>query len=519
MRDKISQAMDLFAHERYFRLRLFFQGILVGIGTGLVISLFRFSLELADGLRPRLYDFLRQASPLWLGMYLVLLLAAAALIAWIVQREPGCTGSGLPQLKGILLGRLHMPWASVLGWKLVSCIVALGAGMSLGRAAPSCAMGGCVGQGVGRILGSSRAEERFLLAAGAAAGLGSTFNAPLAGVLFCLEEMTKSFSPFLLLAALAAAVSASAVTEGFFGSAAIFHIGGIPILPLELYGLLLLQGLFVGALGAFFTRQLIFSLDWYDRWLPGRYVRYALPFCLTGVVGFWLPEIQGGGNQLVDLLAGAHYGLAFLFLLFAAKLFFTMVCFGPGIPGGIFLPMLALGALGGAFFSEGAAALGWLDTMYVPTLVAFGMAAYFAAVVKAPVTGSVLVLEMTGSFGHMLPLICVSMAAYIAADLLHGKPVYEALLNRSLERQERVRTAVRRHRVMLELLVGEGSSLSGVQLRQSALPPHALLVNVMRGGVQQPPEPEMLLLAGDLLYILTDDADINALEDMARETQ
>ena len=517
MRSRIAWAMDLFSDGRYFRLRLFFEGIVAGLGTGLVISLFRFLLELTDGLRPRIYAFLQTAEPWYLLLFFVGLMLLGLLTAGIVEREPGCTGSGLPQLKGILLGQLHMHWASVLLYKLAGCVLALGAGMSLGRAAPSCAMGGCIGQGTARLFGASRAEERFLLAAGAAAGLGATFNAPLAGVLFCLEEMTKSFSPLLLLTAIAAAVSGTAVTELFFGGLPIFHIGGIPVLPIRLYAMLLLLGLFAGLLGAFFTRSLLYSLDAYDRWLPGRCWRMVLPFCLAGAAGFVLPEIQGGGNELVDLLAGAHYGLLFLLLLFAAKLLFTMVCFGSGVPGGIFLPMLALGALAGAFFSEAAGVLGLMDAQYAPTLVAFGMAAYFAAVVKAPVTGSVLVLEMTGSFAHMLPLICVSMAAYIVSDMLDGQPVYEALLNRSLLRAQRVRKAVRRRRVMLELRVGTGSALDGQAMQSLQLPGHGTLLNVTRSGLQLTPDAVQVLQPGDFLYVLADDTETGSLQQLAAE--
>ena len=138
----------------------------------------------------------------------------------------------------------------------------------------------------------------------------------------------------------------------------------------------------------------------------------------------------------VDALAVESYSLAFLCLLFAGKFLFTMLCFGSGVPGGIFLPMLVLGALGGAIFGHLLAAAGLFPAMYLPDMIVFGMAAYFAVVVKSPVTGSVLIMEMTGSFQHMLALLIVSLSAYAVSDLTGGRPVYGELLGRLLRRNK-----------------------------------------------------------------------------------
>ena len=331
-----------------------------------------------------------------------------------------------------------MGWASVMVAKIAGGVLAIGAGMSLGREGPSVQIGACAGQGIGRLSQSSDRglEARTLLVAGAGAGLAAAFNAPFAGVIFGLEELQRTFSAAGLLVSITAAVTAAAVTELFFGSSPVFSLGYLLPMPLDMLGWLAVLGLFVGALGRMFNPSLLWAQDFYERLgLKGMY-KPLLPLLLAACLGFVLPEILGGGSHLVDALAVESYSLAFLCLLFAGKFLFTMLCFGSGVPGGIFLPMLVLGALGGAIFGNLLAGAGLFPAMYLPDMIVFGMAAYFAVVAKSPVTGSVLIMEMTGSFQHMLALLIVSLSAYAVSDLTGGRPVYVQLLGRMLRKNK-----------------------------------------------------------------------------------
>lgn len=440
LRVKVLALLDWLAEPQRLKLRLFLEGNLIGVLTGAVVAAFRYLLVLSEHVLPRLYAQLAQAPWELTALWLAALACLGYVLYRIVRAEPMASGSGIPQIEGILAGKMQMNWARVLVLKFAGAVLGIGAGLSLGREGPSVQLGACLGQGVGRLARRAPGEDRYLLTAGAGAGLAAAFNAPLAGVIFCLEELTKDFSPLVLMGAVAASVTATTVTQEFFGLAPVFHMGEVPALATgHAFPLLVLLGAFVGILSLAFNRTLTASLDTFARLRLPEAAKPMVPLFASCALGFALPQVLGGGSPLVDSLVTEDYGLSFLIVLFLGKFFFTMLCFGSGVPGGIFLPMLVLGALGGAMFAKAAVLTGMLAPALAVDCMVFGMAAYFACVVKSPITGTVLIMEMTGSFAHMLPLILVSMTAYLVSEVTGGAPVYEMLLARSLRLRERAR--------------------------------------------------------------------------------
>ena len=436
MNKKTDNLLELLVDKKRFSLRLLLEGLALGLGAGISISVFRYLLAGSEILRPVIYHNLREALAdgqwQWLALYILSFIIIAYLLKLIVAREPMCTGSGIPQIKGILQGDMSMRWFSVLWSKIIGGVLAIGAGMSLGREGPSVQIGACVGQGLSQTSRRTRFESRILMTAGAGAGLAAAFNAPLAGVIFGLEEMQKTISPALLLTGITASITAATVTEVVFGISPVFAMGYLLPLPLNLFDVLVVAGMVIGLLGRLFNIALAYSLNTYSRLGLSGMKKPLVPLALAGILGFVLPEILGGGNLLVDSLVVTDYTIGFLCLLFVGKFLFTMICFGSGVPGGIFLPMLVLGAAGGAVLAKLLVLAGLLPAMYYADIIVFGMAAYFSSVVKSPVTGSILILEMTGSFQHMLALLVVSLTAYVISDLTGGRPVYDELLDRAL---------------------------------------------------------------------------------------
>ncbi len=498
-------ALEGMLHKRRFRVRLFFEGILIGLIAGIIIVLFRYMLQLATVWLERLYAYLG-THEYWMTMLWIVALAVVALLLdKIVRIEPMISGSGIPQVKGAVHRQINMKWPSVLWWKFIGGILAIGSGLSLGREGPSIQLGAAVGQGINRLLGGFKIEERILLTSGASAGLAAAFNAPLAGAIFALEELHKNFSPPVLLSAMAASLTADYVSRHFFGIRPIFDFHTLPVLPMNYFAVLLLLGAVTGMLGLLFNWSLVKSLQLYEKQkiMPSR-LRMLIPLLLTIPVGFWVPQVLGGGQGLIDGLQNNQYLLPMLIMLVIVKFGITLASYGSGAPGGIFMPMLVIGALIGGVFGQLVIQFWQVDTMFGNNFVVFAMAAFFTAVVKAPITGSILITEMTGSFEHLPALITVSMTAYIVADLLNSKPIYDTLLHRFMTK--RSNTTVNSDQggsTVLEAVVSLGSQLDGKMIKDISWPRNCLLINIKRGEEQIIPSGDTRIIAGDYLHIMT----------------
>ena len=489
-------------HWRNFRLKVFWEGILIGLLAGVVVVLFRYLLEQGELLRTLLYQFFQDGHFFLGGIWFFVLLVIACILGWIVQREPMAAGSGIPQVKGILVGLMKMNWLQVLIHKLIGGVLAIGAGLSLGREGPSIQLGAAVGQGISRMLGRTKMEERYLLTSGASAGLAAAFNAPLAGVMFSFEELHKNFSSTVLMTTVAAAVTADVVTQHFFGYSPVFSFAGLPVFPTGFYGWVVLLGIIMGLFGVLFNYCLLKSMDLYEKTGLSLKKKATIPLLVAGILGFLLPQVLGGGNQLVNSLSMERIGINMISILLVVKFFFTMLSYGSGVPGGIFLPLLVLGALAGDFYGQVLVAMGFFETGYSGNFIVLAMAAYFSAIVKAPITGSILIMEMTGSFEHMLSLIVVSMTAYVVADICKGNPIYEALLNRLLCKQGKASFVTLPKRMVLEAAIASGAPIERKTVKDVNWPDKALLVSIKRSEQELVPQGDTRMLAGDYLYVL-----------------
>lgn len=498
-----------------FRLKLFIEGIIIGILSGLIISFFRWSLHLVETNREHIYTFLKNTDWYWTAFWFIALAVIAFTLDRLTKYEPLAAGSGIPQVKGAILGFIKMRWLRILWVKLLAGIIGIGAGLSLGREGPSIQLGAVTAQGLSRLLKRTRLEERYLLTSGASAGLAAAFNAPLAGVIFALEELHRNFSVVVLLPAMAAAMTATVISRFFFGNDTIFDFFGLPFLPLEYYGYVALLSLVVGLAGVIFNAGLL-NIPRFYKLFPTPFSKIVFALFCAGILGFVYPQVLGGGNELINNIAKTPYTLQALLLLLAGKFIFTMLSYGSGVPGGFFLPMLVIGALTGSVISNIMIALGLLDPFFYSNIIVISMAAFFSASVRAPITGIILIMEMTGSFQHMLVLSIASIVAFIAAELCRSKPIYEELLARSLQSANKNDGShCERQRNVIELAVCSGSPIDGRLIKEINWPEHTLLVDVKRGESDLIPIGDTRLRAGDFLYVLTDDTLAKDLRKMA----
>ena len=494
-------------HWNSFQFKLFWEGIVVGIFSGLVVSLFRFLLSKAEDFRIALYAQLTQLPVAYTAGWFAVLLAVGGILYWLTRHEPMAGGSGIPQVKGVILGLMRMNWFRILWVKLTAGVIGLGAGLSLGREGPSIQLGAVTAQGVSRFLGRTRMEERYLITSGASAGLAAAFNAPLAGVMFSLEELHRNFSAVVLLPAMTAAMTSTFVSQLLFGRALTFNFRSIPRIPLDIHILYaILVAVIAGLCGVIFNYGLLNIHRFYS--LPvfkNLYMKITFALLCAGILGFILPQVLGGGNRLVDELATKSFPLQLLFALLIGKFLFTLVSYGTGVPGGFFLPMLVLGALTGSICAWFLTASQLMLPSHGANIIIIAMAAFFSASVRAPITGTVLICEMTGSFYHLMILGMASAIAYIVAQLCGSQPIYEALLLRSLNSHSTPEpNTVKRERNIIEVPVSSGSQIENKKVQDIPWPEHTLLVDVKRGSEQLIPDANTVIRAGDFLYVLAE---------------
>ena len=360
---------------------------------------------------------------------------------------------------------------------------------------------------MGNKVGTSSMEKKILMVSGASAGLSAAFNAPMAGVIFALEEIYKYFSPLILLSSLSAAVAADFVSKQFFGFEPVFHFDVVQSLPLNRYWLLLILGIMIGCMGSFYNFFLLFTKKLYQKMthLDIR-VKMCIPFVVAGVLGLVYPNVLGGGHAIIKEL-NLQSGMKVLLALFAVKLVFSMISFCSGAPGGIFFPLLVLGAALGAIVGLAGINLGWIEPDLFYNFIILAMAGFFAAIVRAPITGIVLIMEMTGSFTHMLSLTIVSIVAYIVADLLKCPPIYDALLEGMLKDGKEVGHLKNQPKTLVEIIVRHESAFENQYVKDIQWPCHALLVGLKRGEIQLVPKGDTKILVGDYLIVLVEEKD------------
>lgn len=491
-----------------FRFQLVFEGIIVGALAGLLVVFYRIALNSIEIFSKSIYAY-EHRNPWFIPIWFLILTILAYIVGRMIKRDPMISGSGIPQVEGVLLGHLDMNWWKLIIRKFIGGVISIGAGLSLGREGPSIQLGAAVGQGVSKIFKRVKLEEKFLMTSGASAGLSAAFNAPFAGVIFSLEEIHKNFSPSVLLAAMSASVTADFVSKEFFGLTPVFHFQNLQVLPLKYYMYLIIFGIILGVFGAFYNSVLLRTQKVYlkQKWLPVE-MRLLVPFLLAGILGLVMPQVLGGGHGIIESLINGDYLTISIIILLIVKFLFSMISFGSGAPGGIFFPLLVLGALVGAAYGNLLFSSLGISKIYINNFIVLGMAGYFTAIVRAPITGIILISEMTGSFTHMLSLTIVSISAYIAAEFLKSEPVYESLLKRILKNKNiNLEKDTNCGKTLLEIPVHHGAIIEGKRIKELKWPANCLLVAIKRSGTEIIPKGNTKINASDYLIVLTNEND------------
>ncbi len=418
--------------------RLAMAAVAAGAITGLIGALFRMTLGWADAGRAHLLDWAHQIPQ---GGILIPVLFAAISVGiarFLVRFAPYSSGSGVQHVEAVMRGESEPAAPPVIPVKFVGGALAIGAGLALGREGPTVQIGSVVGSWLARRLRMDMDDLRSLQAATAGAGLAVAFNAPLGGAVFTFEELARQFNQRLTVATLVACGVAIAVSRLLLGNVPIFAIGEVR--PPEFWTIVpfLLFGIIVSVIGVTYSWAIVAGLNLFDRlrWLPVE-LRAATIGATVGAIAWFAPAAIGGGESLNEQVLTSSMPLLALTGLFLVRWFLGPYSYAAGTPGGLFAPLLVVGAIFGALF--GGLVEPWLPGQGIQP-VAFamvGMATFYTAVVRSPVTGILLVVEMTANTTLLVPLLIACFGAMLVATILHSMPIYDTLRVRMLQAEER----------------------------------------------------------------------------------
>lgn len=421
-------------------LRLVVVSCIAGALTGLVSETFGLLVRDVGHLRSDLIGW-AHGTPM-IGLPLVLAAAGFTVTAavWLVHRvEPHAEGSGIPRVEAVVEGRAEPGRLRIVPVKYLGGLLAIGGGLALGREGPLVQMGGVIGAQCARVTRLAATDMRMVVAGGAAAGLATAFNAPIAGGVFVLEELFRRFDPRATVSTLSASAAGFAATHLLVADHTDFTIPRLPTPSLHQAPMCLLVGGVCGVLGVAYNKAILAGLRFGDRSRIPVVARAVGIGLAAGLIGWFAPTWVGTGDDLTQSALTAHRALGVVALIFCLRFAFGVVSYAANAPGGLFAPMLVLGTHAGLGIALAVGEFTHLTPGTASALALIGMAAFFTASVQAPVTGIILASEMTGSVTWLPPMLGTVAIAMLIAMVMRSEPIYDSLTTRAARNAEKNR--------------------------------------------------------------------------------
>ena len=485
-------------NKLYFIIKSF----VVGICSSIVVILYRLALLYAEKISFNVYNFVNN-NKICIPFLFIFLGIIGFIVGKIIEIEPNCSGSGIPQIKAILGGNISNNPISVILNKFIGGLLSILSGLSLGREGPSIQLGGCTGDYLSKKFKSSPLERKLLISSGASAGLSAAFNAPLSGVLFSLEELYRYFSPIVLISTMISSVVSDYISKEVFGLNPIFNFKESPSLPLKYYWIIILLGIICGISGIIYNKSIKLIQQIYSKINIHNKFKMPILFVLSGIICLICPTIICGGHILLNKLT-LSTNILLIIVLVIAKFIFSIISFGSKAPGGIFFPLLILGCGIGSIFGSICIKYLGISPIYYDTFLILAMAGYFTAIVQAPITSVVLITEMTASLQFLLPLTLITIISYLISDYFNNPPIYTTLLENILKNNNKENdVSTSKDTILITNIVHYGSKIEGKAIKELILPDNIIIITILRNNNYITPKGNTIIKAGDEILTLS----------------
>jgi chloride channel protein, CIC family len=419
LRTMLSPQRFSLREEQFFLLL----AVLIGIASGLSVVCFRICIDflhlklLGSGLQPSVPR-----------VFLAPMLAGLVIAFLVIKFFPRARGSGVNQTKAALyIYDGYIPMPTVIG-KFITSALAIGSGQSLGPEDPSLQIGAGLASALGRRLKLSREKLRLIAPVGAAAGLAAAFNAPITAVLFVIEEVIGRWTAGILGAVVLSAISSAVVERWFLGDEPLFRVPPYHLEHVGELGAYASLGVIGGFASLIFVKYIAYlrpKLRALPPWT--QYFQPAAAGLLIGLIGIKFPQVMGAGYSYIDQAMHEQYTWQILIVLGALKIVSTGLSFSSGTPGGLFAPTLFMGAMIGG-------AVGMAEHQLVPHLAIpvgsyalIGMGTLFAGILRAPMTSVFMMLEVSGNYSIIVPVIISNAIAYFISRTFQPTPIFDLL--------------------------------------------------------------------------------------------
>ncbi len=507
----MKQKIQNLGNKAHYGAQIVSVGALTGLFAGLVVTLYNVLASMAEEFSRGYYDFFRE-HPAFIPLLFAALFVGAIVIGGVLKFIPMIRGSGIPQTEGATRGLIRFKWYQVLTGMFACSLFTIFMGMSAGSEGPSIQIGGACGYGMSNMLRRGDLVRRYQITGGACAGLAVAFNAPLTGMAFAFEEAHKRFTPEVFVCSFSSVIVAI-ITRNLLrpamglatGSTFTTYAFTSPDMFSYLYVILAAFICALAGVGFYFLvfrAKKLFSKITFWRGTG----KMLIPFMLAGAFGLITVNVMGGGHEFIESLGSLSHGVesvfssplwATLLIVIVLKFIVSIANMGAGVPCGVFIPMLAIGAGMGALLSLMCIQMG-MDPAYSDALIMICMATFFTTVVKAPITGIVMVVELTWSFTFLLPVVIGAAIGYLVGDIFRTEPIYDKLLDGILEEQRR---GEKRVSLTATLRVKAGAPADGRSVRNILWPSDILVTTLERGSLTIVPDGETVLKEGDIIFV------------------